>query len=77
MNIDCSEDSQLARRLGRMSDKICNLILFSDLPEIDIELKIARMREVVEQRQPERLELFEHIYQNRFQRLWRQWRSPL
>ena len=69
------QDALLSGRLGRMSDRICSLILFSDLDWIDIEIEIERMREVVEERIPGRLDLFERVYYGRFLRLREQWRG--
>jgi hypothetical protein len=65
----------LAERLKRDSHRICSLILNSDLPWIDIEIEINRMREVCATEAPEKLDLFEAVYVSRFTRLWEQWRE--
>lgn len=73
----CEDDShlELAERLSRRAWKVCNLVLHSDLPWIDIELEINRMRQIVEDERPEKLALFEQVYTARFHRLREQWRD--
>jgi len=65
----------LSRELSRRSDRIVSLILFSDLPWIDIVLEIQRMRDLVEEEAPEMAEAFERIYAARFDRIRDQWRE--
>ena len=65
----------LAERLGRESDRICALILYSDLEWIDIAIQINELREWCRSQAPEKIELFEAIYAARFERLWNQWRT--
>ena len=67
--------SSLDERLRRESDRISALILYSDLPWIDIQIQINRMREACRAQAPERMELFEAIYTARFERLRDQWRQ--
>ena len=64
-------------RLRRESDRICTLILHSDLEWIDVAIQIEQMREICLQEDPSREELFEQIYVRRFQRLWEQWRPRI
>jgi hypothetical protein len=52
------------------------LILYSDLPLIDIQLAAADVRRLTERVIPERAYLYEWIYAARFRRLWEQWRGP-
>ncbi len=65
----------LGKELARRSDRIVSLILFSDLPWIDIVLEIQRMRDLVEAEAPEMLDAFERIYAARFERIRQQWRE--
>ncbi len=67
--------NDLAERLRRHSDRICSLILYSDLPWIDVELEINAMRNVVEDEAPEQADLFERLYAARFRRIRDQWRE--
>jgi hypothetical protein len=68
-------DDPTADTLQRGADRIAALILYSDLPEEDIALEIAALREVCEREAPDRAELFEAVYVGRFRRLWEQWRQ--
>ena len=57
------------------ADTICILIVTSDLPEIDIEIEKNKLRAEVEEKWPDKLRLYEMIFESRFDRLWKQWRS--
>jgi hypothetical protein len=59
----------------RMADWVCTLILSSDLPAIDIEIEKNKVRERCLELYPDREELYEMIYESRFQRLWEQFRE--
>jgi len=65
------------RELQRMADRVCSLILIEDYPEIDIEIEKAKVREKCEELFPDRMDLYEMIYESRFNRLWEQFRAPL
>jgi len=60
--------------LQRMADRVCVLILSSDLPAIDIEIEKSKVRERCLELCPDREPLYEMIYESRFQRLWDQFR---
>ena len=62
--------------LQRMVDRVCVLILRDDYPEIDIEIEKAKVRQRCEELFPDRLDLYEMIYESRFERLWEQFREP-
>lgn len=64
----------LDERLRRESDRICALILHSDLEWIDVAIQIEQMRDICRQEDPTREDLFDGLYVQRFQRLWEQWR---
>jgi hypothetical protein len=61
--------------LQRMADRVCVLILSSDLPAIDIEIEMSKVRERCLELYPDREQLFEMVYESRFQRLWDQFRG--
>lgn len=65
------------RDLQRMADRICTLILSSDLPAIDIEIEKNKVRERCLELYPDREWLYELIYESRFQRLWGQFRGDV
>jgi hypothetical protein len=66
---------QAMQDLQRMADRVCVLILSSDLPAIDIEIEKNKVRERCLELYPDREELYEMIYESRFQRLWDQFRG--
>jgi len=63
------------RDLQRRADRVCTLILSSDLPAIDIEIEKNKVREHCLDLYPDGEELYEMIYESRFQRLWDQFRG--
>jgi hypothetical protein len=69
------ENEDLYRELQRRADRLCSLIVSSDYPAIDVVIEIRQLREFVEEHFPDRMELFERIYESRFKRLWEQFRS--
>ena len=61
--------------VSRMADRICQLILRSDFPKIDIEIEKIRLKNQIMEFFPGRMKLYELIYESRFKRLWEQFRS--
>ena len=61
--------------MQRQADRVCVLILSSDLPAIDIEIEKNKVRERCLELYPDREQLYEMIYESRFQRLWEQFRG--
>jgi hypothetical protein len=66
---------QAMQEVQRLADRVCVLILSSDLPAIDIEIEKNKFRERCLELYPDREELYEMIYESRFQRLWDQFRD--
>ena len=64
------------RELSRMADEVCRLILQSDYPDIDVTIAREKVRQRCEELFPDRMDLFELIYDSRFDRLWEQFREP-
>ncbi len=70
------EDPREAQReLSNMADRVCHLILSSEYPDVDVAIEKEKVRARCEELFPDRMELYEMIYENRFQRLWDQWRE--
>lgn len=63
------------RDIQRMADRVCVLILSSDLPAIDIEIEKNKVRKRCLELFPDREELYDMIYESRFERLWDQFRE--
>ena len=68
-------DKKFERHLRREADRISSLIVASDYPAIDIVIEIRNLRDYVSENMPDRMELFEMIYESRFKRLWAQFRE--
>ena len=69
-----SDPREAMRELQRMVDRVCVLILSSDLPAIDVEIEKNKVRERCLELYPDREQLYEMLYESRFQRLWEQFR---
>ena len=61
--------------LGKMADIVCRHILSSDYPAIDIEIEKKRLRDQAMELFPEKIQLYDMIYESRFRRLWNQFRA--
>jgi len=55
--------------LQRAADRVSTLILSTDLPEVDILIERNKLRALCEDLFPGRADLFEMIYESRFDRL--------
>jgi len=65
----------LQRELSKMADRVCHLILSSDWPDVDVAIEKEKVRAFCEESFPDRMDLYEMIFESRFQRLWDQWRD--
>jgi hypothetical protein len=65
---------QVYRDLQRRAARICSQILISDYPEVDIVVERSLLRGEVADNYPESLDLYDQIYESRFERLWEQFR---
>jgi hypothetical protein len=63
------------RAFQAKADRISVLILHTDLPWVDIQIRIQALREDAERLFPSKMSLFDLLYVSRFIRLWRQWRE--
>jgi len=62
--------------LSRMADRVCTLILNCDYPDVDVLIEQEKVRWRCEELFPDRMDLYEMIYEARFRRLWEQFREP-
>lgn len=69
-----AEEEKLSR-LQRAAERVCTLILVTDIPAVDIAIERRQARELCQRLFPDRIDLFELIYESRFERLWRQFRT--
>jgi hypothetical protein len=70
-----TDPDQDAQELKRAAERICALILIDDYPKIDIEIEKANLKRRVREIFPDKVYLYEMIYESRFRRLWEQWRQ--
>ncbi len=73
-SVEEREDRALADKIRRDADRISSMILYSDLPKVDIEIAIRNFRREVLGLFPDKEELFDNLYFRRFRRLWSQFR---
>lgn len=69
------EEREKAEELRRGAGRICQMILDENCPEIDIQIARSKLRERASQLFPDKLPLYEMIYEARFKRLWDQFRK--
>ena len=69
----CAEDDAV-RDLQRQADRICEMIISGEVPQIDIEIRQAALREAVARMFPDKQMLYQLVYESRFRRLWQQFR---
>jgi len=69
------EENEKLAVFQRKADKIAFLIVASDYERIDVELEKAELREEAARLFPDKLDLYDMIYESRFRRLWEQFRD--
>ena len=69
-----AEEEALYRELQRRADRICSMIVAGDYAAIDVVIQVTKLRDYALQHFPDRMDLFEEIYESRFKRLWDQFR---
>ena len=70
-----SSEEQSVREIQRIADRISSLIAASDYPMIDIEIEKQKLRERIFELFPDKMGLYELIYESRFRRLEEQFRA--
>ena len=69
-----SEDRKV-REIRTIADWIASLIVGSDYPLIDIEIEKQKLRERISELFPDKIDLYDLIYEPRFRRLKEQFRE--
>jgi hypothetical protein len=69
-----SEEDRLGE-LTRAAERVSFMIVATDTPRIDVDLERAALRRRCQELFPDKLEVFDLIYESRFRRLWEQFRS--
>lgn len=73
--IEIKDKRERMDELKRMADRVAFLIVSSDYSGIDIEIEKGKVREKCQEFFPDRMDLYEMIYESRFERLWEQFRG--
>ena len=69
-----SEDRKV-QEIQTMADRIASLIVGSDYPIIDIEIEKGKLRDRISELFPDKMDLYDLIYEPRFRRLEEQFRE--
>jgi hypothetical protein len=69
-----ADEEDAYRELQRAADRISFLIVATGYQAIDIQIERRRLRELCRRLFPDKLDLLELIYFERFNRLWEQFR---
>lgn len=67
-------ETRRLRAFQQETDEIGRLIIDTDLPLVDIEIQIEKLRAEAREMFPGKERLFAQIYDSRFRRLWSQFR---
>ncbi len=67
-------EEEKIREIKSLADKISFLIISTDYPDIDIEIEKEKFRDRINELFPDRIHLYELIYEPRFRRLKEQFR---
>lgn len=73
--IEIEQEDERIQRLKRESERIASLILHTEYPKIDIDIETKKFRRLCQELFPDKLYLFDMIYEARFKRLWEQFRE--
>jgi len=69
-----ARETRRLRGFQRQADEIARLLVSTDLPWVDIAIRIEHLREEAARLFPGKAALFDRLYVSRFRRLWSQWR---
>jgi hypothetical protein len=72
-----SDPRETMRDLQRGANRICEHILDAGYPLVDVQIEREALREECARLFPERLWLFDLVYESRFERLIQQWRDAV
>jgi hypothetical protein len=76
--VDRDELVREERRLGelaRAADRVSFLIVATDCPRIDIDIQRAELRRRCQTLFPDKMDVYEMVFESRFRRLWEQFRN--
>jgi hypothetical protein len=70
-----SRSDRRADEIRRKADRIAVLIVSTDYPLVDIAIERSNLRDEAEELFPDRIDIYDQIYESRFDRLIEQWRA--
>ncbi len=70
-----TSEERKVREISATADRIASLIVGSDYPMIDIEIEKQKLRERISELFPDKIHLYDLIYESRFRRLKDQFRE--
>jgi hypothetical protein len=68
------EESRL-QELARAADRLSFMIVATDCPRVDVDIARAELRRRCATLFPDKLSVFDLVYESRFRRLWEQFRG--
>ena len=69
------QEEAALQELRRLADHISFLIVATDTPRIDVDIVRANARRRCQELFPDKMHIYEMVYESRFQRLWQQFRA--
>lgn len=73
---DLEVEEEKLMEIKKAQDRIAFLIMNSDYEAVDIEIEKGKFKELIRGLFPDKVHLYDLIYEPRFKRLWEQFRSP-
>ena len=73
--LESVEERERAREIQERASQICQMILDDSYSEVDIEIAKTKLKERVAELFPDKISVYELIYEARFRRLWEQFRK--
>lgn len=72
---ESEEERKKAREIQQDAQAICQMILDELRSEVDVEIAKETLKEKVKRFFPDKMQVYEMIYEARFKRLWDQFRT--
>ena len=73
--LESVEEKERALEIQEGASRICQMILDDSCPAVDIEIAKSKLKERVAELFPDKVAVYEMIYEARFRRLWEQFRG--
>lgn len=73
--LESVEERKKALEIQREASQICQMILDESIAKVDIEIAQAKLRDRVAELFPDKVSVYEMVYESRFKRLWEQFRK--